>query len=257
MIYDCTLFLDEFDLLEIRLRELGDVVDRFVVVESNRTFTCNPKPFHFPAQADRFRRWLDRIIYVPVYDLPQSATPFEREEFNRNCIVRGLGTPRPEDIVLVGDVDEIPRASVIANYRPEQGIVGLRQTLSRYYLNCQSEENWIGTKIIPASMFTHPPDFFRWHAEEIGCTFINDAGWHFTSTGGAEAFAYKLASFSHSGKPWHHEEVQAVRDGIAPVKYGLKAVPIDGTFPTWVQANQETVKRWGLLYESAKELVPC
>lgn len=38
MIYDCFPFFDELDVLEIRLKELADVVDRFVIVGGNQNF---------------------------------------------------------------------------------------------------------------------------------------------------------------------------------------------------------------------------
>ena len=37
MIYDCFTFFNELDLLEIRLNVLSQVVDKFVIVEMNRT----------------------------------------------------------------------------------------------------------------------------------------------------------------------------------------------------------------------------
>jgi beta-1,4-mannosyl-glycoprotein beta-1,4-N-acetylglucosaminyltransferase len=44
MIYDCFMFCDELDLLEIRLHELADLVDKFVVVEGDLTLSGKPKP---------------------------------------------------------------------------------------------------------------------------------------------------------------------------------------------------------------------
>jgi beta-1,4-mannosyl-glycoprotein beta-1,4-N-acetylglucosaminyltransferase len=38
-VFDAILFSNEMDMLEIRLRELYDVVDKFVIVESDHTFT--------------------------------------------------------------------------------------------------------------------------------------------------------------------------------------------------------------------------
>ena len=49
MIYDCFTFRDEFDMLEIRLRILDRVVDKFVICEADRTFTNQPKPYNFLA----------------------------------------------------------------------------------------------------------------------------------------------------------------------------------------------------------------
>ena len=48
-IYDCFTFYNEFDLLELRLTELYNYVDYFVIVEADTTFTNRPKPFQvFP-----------------------------------------------------------------------------------------------------------------------------------------------------------------------------------------------------------------
>ena len=54
MIYDCFTFFNELDLLEIRLNILAEHVDRFVLVEANRTHTGITKPFFFEANRARF-----------------------------------------------------------------------------------------------------------------------------------------------------------------------------------------------------------
>ncbi|MFZ9907831.1 MAG: hypothetical protein ACO3FJ_09090, partial [Ilumatobacteraceae bacterium] len=43
-IFDCILFNQEHDMLECRLSELGDVVDKMIIVESSTTFMGQPKP---------------------------------------------------------------------------------------------------------------------------------------------------------------------------------------------------------------------
>ncbi|TAH23917.1 MAG: hypothetical protein EAZ07_10320, partial [Cytophagales bacterium] len=43
MIYDCFAFFNELELLEIRLNELNNVVDKFVLVEATRKKKKNPK----------------------------------------------------------------------------------------------------------------------------------------------------------------------------------------------------------------------
>jgi beta-1,4-mannosyl-glycoprotein beta-1,4-N-acetylglucosaminyltransferase len=256
MIYDTFLFLREFDLLEIRLRELDPVVDRFVIVESSKTFTGHDKPFYLDQQFDRFARWMPKIIRVKATDAPVDANATERERWTRNCIARGLSDLRPMDVVMISDLDEIPSNEAIARYHPRRGIVGFQQIVYRYYLNCLTEERWIGTRIVPARMMDCSPDYIRWHLAD-GTLIDMDGGWHFTSMGGSEEFAYKLASFSHAGCAWHPREIEAVRDGSFAAKYGLKVVEIDETYPRWVQENIDTVRRWGLLYEPAKELAPC
>ena len=45
MIVDCFPFFNELDLLELRLNELKDVVDVFVLSEATLTFTGKPSRF--------------------------------------------------------------------------------------------------------------------------------------------------------------------------------------------------------------------
>lgn len=44
-VYDCFTFFNELNLWEIRLSELNDVVDYFVIVEATKTFNENQKKF--------------------------------------------------------------------------------------------------------------------------------------------------------------------------------------------------------------------
>ena len=52
MIYDCFLFYNEFDLLEIRLNELNPVVDKFVLVEATRTHQKKKKLLYYAENMD-------------------------------------------------------------------------------------------------------------------------------------------------------------------------------------------------------------
>ena len=70
MIYDCFIFFNELELLELRLNELAGVVDKFVLVEATRTFTNEPKPLFFQENRARFREFDSRIIHVVVADSP-------------------------------------------------------------------------------------------------------------------------------------------------------------------------------------------
>lgn len=62
-VYDCFTFYNEFELLELRLKALWDVVDCFVIVEADKTHTNQPKPFQWrlPLVEESIR--LGRDIY--------------------------------------------------------------------------------------------------------------------------------------------------------------------------------------------------
>ena len=68
MIYDCFTLRDELDILELRFKILGDVVDKFVISEASTTFTNQPKKLYYQENADRFKKCADKIIYRP-FDL--------------------------------------------------------------------------------------------------------------------------------------------------------------------------------------------
>ena len=89
MIFDCFTFCNELDLLELRLETLSDVVDKFVLVEADRTFTGKSKPFFFAENKARFTNYLDRIIHVQVEDMPQTNNPWDREHFQRKGLFVG------------------------------------------------------------------------------------------------------------------------------------------------------------------------
>ena len=66
MIYDCFCFFNELDLLKIRLEELKNVVDKFVLVESTRTFAGRTKPLYFQEYRHEFDEYADKMIYYLV-----------------------------------------------------------------------------------------------------------------------------------------------------------------------------------------------
>ena len=46
-IVDCFLFYNELDLLKFKLKELNDIVDYFVLIESKYTFVGNEKELYY------------------------------------------------------------------------------------------------------------------------------------------------------------------------------------------------------------------
>jgi len=128
MVYDCFTFRDELDLLEFRLQVLDKVVDRFVICEANKTFTNTDKPYFYKENQSRFKQWEDRITYLPVilddsgldfstkdtsYN-PNSA-PWQFEYQQRSALIYGLENTKDNDIILMGDLDEIPNPTHISN----------------------------------------------------------------------------------------------------------------------------------------------
>jgi beta-1,4-mannosyl-glycoprotein beta-1,4-N-acetylglucosaminyltransferase len=231
-VYDCFTFFNELELLELRLHELAGVVDKFVLVEATRTHSNKPKPLHYRENRDRFAKFHEKIIHVVVDDLPDDKDAWVLENFQRNCIERGLSGCRPDDLVMISDLDEIPRASAVITAREQMHFRGdplsnlahnalnsqlvdfiarsrhirrrvqkhhpfilkFEQTLYRYFMNCQSEHPpcWFGTRILYFRDFSSA-QLIR----HSGFQVVKNGGWHFSFMGGVERIREKLDAFAH------------------------------------------------------------
>lgn len=142
MIYDCFAFFNEMDLLEIRLNTLNDVVDKFVLVEATRTFQKKEKPLFFEQNKERFKPFLHKIEHIIVDEYPgffakwRVPKTWDYDDHQKEQILRGLKNAKPDDVIIVSDVDEIPRPELVLEYAKKPGIKVFQQKLFYYYLNC-------------------------------------------------------------------------------------------------------------------------
>lgn len=163
-IFDAFQFYNELDLLEIRLHELADVVDFFVLVEATKTHSGKDKPLYYWENKTMFSEFSSRILYVCVEDMPmtkaelnatlttqdylwiesdyQKEDNWVRERFQRNAMMRVLKDADPEDVIIIGDADEIVKKSVVGTISTGllqlcNGSNAVEQTLNTYYVNWQ------------------------------------------------------------------------------------------------------------------------
>lgn len=243
VIYDAFIFKDELDLLEIRLNELNQIVDRFVLVEATRTFQNNRKPLAFRINRQRFSSFLQKIIHITVDDFPPFAGAWSQEYFQRNAIMRGLIDCQPDDVILISDADEIPRPNAITAFIDSPGIKVLEQNLYYYFLNCRcASRNWLrGTRMLRYQDLTTPQEI----REHKGDKTVTDAGWHFSYLGGVDRIIDKLESFSHT----EYNDVSfknrarlrrliSLGQDIFGRPYRFQFGEIDETYPTYIRANK-------------------
>lgn len=262
-IFDCFPFFMELDLLDLRLREMSPLVHRFVLAESTWDFAGNPKPLYFAENRDRFAEFADRITHIVVENKP--ADPEARwalQRFQRDQLVRGLGEARPDDIVMISDVDEIPRRASVEtmvrglsrrrmfatflmphhvyrlNLRPDPVgyITGtravrfrdlkvphlVRQLKRRYW---KSAPDWADQ--IPARF-----NALKATGLPLPRLTLPNAGWHMHSVGGRDLLRAKWQSFVvdeqfHGKTSWDDAFGEALEDGKVAEALGLTRVPVD------------------------------
>jgi beta-1,4-mannosyl-glycoprotein beta-1,4-N-acetylglucosaminyltransferase len=230
VIFDCFTFFDELDLLELRLQVLGPVVDRFVICESPFTFRGTPKPLYFERARERFAPWRDKIVHL-VYEGPASADPWDNEFSQRNYLIDGLRESKPDDLILIGDCDEIPDPRNVGQRPAAKRILAHRQRFSIGYVNRISPVVWIGTRAIARGDIEVYGSINTVRQHPDSETETIDGGWHLSSFGGAEVMQKKRAAYSHVeyGIPYyadrHRLQVELGSENEA------HWVPLDESFP--------------------------
>ena len=263
-IYDCFTFFNEFDLLELRLRELYDHVDYFVLVEANKTFQNKDKELYFWKNKDQFLPWMDKIVHVPVVDMPVDTDTWGRERFQRDAIKGGIIGANLNDIIMIGDIDEIPRIETIATLRTSsQSIWGFRMPLFNFkfnYMMYTQDYYTVWSGAIRLGLLNSPEDFRRMRHVLNQCPFnfsddnvqiIEHAGWHFTYLGNEDFAKSKIQSFAHdeTNRPDIIDQLDiedSIRRGVGIIRtnedYRFTPVAVDDYFPKTIINNLEEYK---------------
>jgi beta-1,4-mannosyl-glycoprotein beta-1,4-N-acetylglucosaminyltransferase len=195
--YDAFLFLDELDILELRLETLNDSVDVFILLESNFTFSGESKPYNYQENISRFAQYSDKIRYLQVDlsntfgdgDIP-AMMPWDRRSYVTDQIDSALYDADPDDLVFISSINEI--------WNPKNKLVGLENNpvtvylLSQYYyyLNLQRQDyKASGTK---RSIYRHYPGAVNLK-NSIGYN-VDDGGWNFSLCRNADEVFYMVSS---------------------------------------------------------------
>lgn len=192
MIVDVITFNGEYDLFEIRYNILKDYVDEFIIVEFDKTFSGNEKPFYGKELDKRFDSWQEKITYNYLTEKTYGkyrelaekspntigAKHWKREFMMKESIKDCLTHLKDDDIVFIGDVDEIVEPLFYVS--PSDKLTKYRLRVYTYYLNNRSNEPFWGTisaryEDIKNECLNH----LRNNHERKNT--IDECGWHFTS----------------------------------------------------------------------------
>ena len=269
-IYDCFLFYNELDLLDLRFKILDDVVDFFVIAESNKTFSNQDKELIFEKNKNRYSKFLHKIIHVKILDNPNEFLNYDnrvdreaimskksgifhphehqwgRETYQRECIARGLVGCKDDDFILISDVDEIPNPKLLPSLELNKNYC-FGQRMFYYYINCLKQDAWAGTKAVPYSVLkNNPVNFIR--QNKFTEITLHEGGWHFSFLGDETFIKNKIKSYSH--QEFNNDfilnsiksNIDACNDPFFRGK--LRVVPLDDSFPDEVRRNLGSYKHW-------------
>lgn len=228
-IYDCFMYFDEEVVVDVRLHTLNEFVDYFVIVESRFTHKGTQRELRFNHK--KFEKFKDKIIYIideEIYSETEQIGPEDsegeksrksifnaayRENGQRNLIVRGLEEANNEDLILISDVDEIPKLSGLNFKNINEKIILFKQDMFYYKFNLQLPDLiWTGTKACKKKNLISPQwlrnikdrkysffriDTFFSKTKFTSIKIINDGGWHFSNIKTPKEIEFKLRSYLH------------------------------------------------------------
>jgi len=231
-IFDCFMYFNEDLILDIRLHELYNKIDKFVIVESKHTHSGITKGYNF--DINKFKKFSDKIEYIQIDENPKNLFLINAaddeitkchkeiqnalliENFQRNCLDRGLNSAENEDIILISDLDEIPNLENVNFKKNINKIILFKQYFFQYRFDLFLDNFFFfGSKACSKKNFLSPQwlrniknkkyEFYRLDTyfskkKYTNIHIVEKGGWHFTNIMSPEKLEYKLRSYLHHGE---------------------------------------------------------
>ena len=294
-IFDCFMYFDEETVLELRLNILDKYVDYFVIVESSFTHKGDKRDLKFNHQ--KFKKFKDKLIYITYDEEPpeirknlinekdnEAIKSFKyienailRENGQRNEVLKGLGSAKDDDTILISDVDEIPNLERLDLSKIHEKIFLFKQDMFYYKFNLKLPNlDWTGTKGCKKKFLKSPQwlrnikdrkypfyrlDTFFSDTKYVNIKIISNGGWHFSNLKTASEIEFKLKSYLHHREfdenPLSVEEINNLiknKQAIYDLKVDKRVNKIgDGSklekypahkLPKFLQDNLNDYKEW-------------
>lgn len=203
-VFDAIIFSNELDMLEVRWRELHPYVSKFVILESNTTFTGIPKPLFFASNRARFAFAEDKIAHGVfsgrTANRGSHKDPFVLESAQRgamNGLLHRAGISNG-DLLIMSDTDEIPSPHTIKLLQWCDEVPPVLHLELRHYMYS----------------FEFPVDYSSWRAtahiygpwtqyrhSRLTNIILSDAGWHCSFCFRyIREFVFKMTAYSHADR---------------------------------------------------------
>jgi beta-1,4-mannosyl-glycoprotein beta-1,4-N-acetylglucosaminyltransferase len=224
------MFFDEHMVLDIRLHMLDPYVDYFVIAESTYTHSGQSKPLWF--DINQYKAFAHKIRHIIVDHPPPDLhgpndfsdqnergilNAYKFDNYQRNALAQGISDAKKNDIIIISDLDEIPKLESVNFSQIRQRIIIFNQIYCYYKLNLLLKGvPWYGSRACKKrhlkspqwlrnikSKRYHPllrPDAWFKPNKYHDIKIIDDGGWHYAYAKQPESLQYKLLNYAH-----HHE----------------------------------------------------
>jgi hypothetical protein len=201
VIIDAVTFGGELDLMRARLEVLP--ADQFVIVESNKHYAGQSKPYLFEENLEAFTKWLPKIHYVKIESLG-SQNAWDNDYHQRRSVgsvISELGIS-DEDTVCLFDADEFWDIEKLESDVHAWKMPKYHMSLRWYHFDEVTglSGKWRHFK-------DKDVDAMRWARNSYP---IIDGGFHLTSMGNLDYLVRKVKGFAHQeyNKPGLEEKLK-------------------------------------------------
>ena len=266
---DCVTYLDEDLLLELRLNTLNCYVDKFIIVEAKQTHQGNKKKLNF--NINNFKKFKKKIEYYIKDDLNYDEYKLEKKFFNddstedwarensqRNYLQKTIKKYHSDDLIMISDVDEIPRLEHLKMEGMFKRFFLFEQDLFYYKFNLKSNLKTIGTRLCKKKYLVSPqqlrdlyPKRKLFYNLRNFIKLIKNGGWHFSYLKSMRGISKKLNQFAH------REYNQSKFKSYLNIKKAIEKqvdlfgrdmtfskVDLDNSFPNYLVDNKIRLKKW-------------
>ena len=213
-IIDCFMFYNELEILQIRLKELYDVVDYFIIIEATKTHSNLDKLLYFTENKHLFTQYIDKIIHR-VTDFSEhysfekyimvSNDAWFKENYQRECCKNVIDELQLDDndIIITTDCDEIPKRSIIDAIhknciRIDNHVYSIEMLLYYYTIEYTTPRRWYHAKLVNYNTYKK----FNLLTEIRFADYIvlPNAGYHLSYFGDVQFIKIKVESFAESSE---------------------------------------------------------
>jgi beta-1,4-mannosyl-glycoprotein beta-1,4-N-acetylglucosaminyltransferase len=163
----------------------------------------------------------------------------------------GLTDCADDDIVIISDLDEILRGSDVKKFvkpliKQNAKVVSADLKFYSYYLNRQRKGDslWRGPTAATYS-FVKKKSPQKMRDQRGKPASSGELGWHFSSMGGLATYIDKVENFSHASE--HDAQKKDPKNILALIQAELDLVPIDESYPRFVQEHQREYLEMGYI----------
>ncbi len=262
-IIDCITFFDNKLMFELRFNILKDIVDFFIVCESEYDHRNKKKKLNFET------KFLDNNkvkYFVMKKPFPNEFDIWKNQAIQREFLLNNVKSfAKDEDYIFFSDPDEIPNPSLLDgfNLKKKYGVFFQKCFNFKFNLFNPYETPWEGTRVCKTKNLKSI-DFMRQKVKsknlnysflrfdkEKNIQIIHDGGWHFNNIMEPEAISLKLKTFAHSEfseKKYSDIEIIKLKidNKVDLFERGhqYKKVKFDNSFPKYLISNYDKYRNF-------------